>query len=102
MSEIGISREDAIKKLNCHLKNKGYCECDKCDYDTDVSIVDTLNKAISDMQKLEKIEKYLGKMNNNKCDCCESTYPKCVEENITCAIGLYFNLINTIEQIVKE
>jgi len=56
-----INREDAIKKLNCHLKNTGYCECDKCNFDTSASIVDTLQKAISDMQKLEKIEK---KFNN--------------------------------------
>lgn len=54
MSEI--SRSEAIKKLNCHLKNNGYCDCEKCSYETDASIVEVLKKAISDMEKLEKIE----------------------------------------------
>lgn len=79
MSEI--SRSEAIKKLNCHLKNNGYCDCDKCSYETDASIVETLNKAISDMEKLEKIEAVLehrGGYANEIVDC-----------------------IKTIEQIVK-
>ena len=50
---------ECIKKLNCHLKSNGYCECDKCDYDTNASFVDTLKKAISDMEKLEKIEQLI-------------------------------------------
>lgn len=77
-----IRREEAIKKLNCHLKNNGYCDCDKCDYDTNVSIVDTLNKAISDMEKVEKIEKILIECEGWYDDTCHALY--------------------RIEQIVKE
>ena len=81
MSEI--SREEAIKIFKCRSGNEYTVE----------KINQALDKAISDMEKLEKIEKVITNIDCSECGC------KDIEEECCDCYKTWFRLI---VQIVKN